>query len=161
MLDPARMDDVLRRGGDVAQVVDAWKGIDERRRKLKGELDTARQHRNTANEKMAKLDKKSAEFAAARDELKALSTRIKDGEGELAQLEAEADKQLFAIPNAPHASVPVGAGDAENPVLHVWGTKPEYAFTPKPHWEIGEALGILDFEAGAKITGARFTVLRA
>jgi seryl-tRNA synthetase len=160
MLDPSRMDDVLRRGGDVATVVGAWKSLDERRRKLQSELDTSRQQRNAANERMAKLDKKSAEFAAARDELRALSTRIKEGEGELARIEIECASQLLAIPNAPHSSVPTGASEADNTVLHTWGEKPKFGFTPRPHWEIGEALGILDFERGAKVSGARFTVLR-
>jgi seryl-tRNA synthetase len=160
MLDPAKMDDVLRRGGDVASVVSAWKELDARRRRLQGELDGLRQQRNTANEKMAKLDKKGPEFAAARDELKNLSARIKANEAELATLEAESEQRLLALPNAPHASVPTGEGEADNPVLHTWGHKPTFTFTPKPHWELGEALGILDFEAGIKITGARFTVLR-
>jgi seryl-tRNA synthetase len=160
MLDPTRMDDVLRRGGDVATAIGAWKSFDERRRKQQAELDTMRQRRNAANERMSKLDKKSAEFGAARDELKALSTQIKDGEVALARLEAECERELLAIPNAPHASVPVGAGAEDNPVHHVWGDKPTFAFVPKPHWELGEALGILDFAAGAKIAGARFTVLR-
>jgi seryl-tRNA synthetase len=160
MLDPAKMDDVLRRGGDVSSAVSAWKELDAQRRRLQGELDGLRQQRNTANEKMAKLDKKGAEFAAARDELKNLSAKIKTNEGELAKLEVESEQRLLALPNAPHASVPVGDGEADNPVLHTWGHKPTYTFSPKPHWEVGEALGILDFEAGIKITGARFTVLR-
>jgi seryl-tRNA synthetase len=160
MLDPARMDDVLRRGGDVATAVAAWKSLDDRRRKLQGELDTLRQQRNAANEQMAKLDKKSVEFAATRDDLKSVAARIKEGEGELTRLEADTEHKLLVIPNAPHASVPTGAGDADNPVLHSWGHKPSYGFTPKAHWELGETLGILDFNAGAKITGARFTVLR-
>jgi seryl-tRNA synthetase len=159
MLDPTRMEAVLRRGDDVATLVGTWRSLDERRRKLQNELDTLRQQRNAANEGMAKLDKKSSEFAAARDELKALSGRIKDGEGELARLEEDSAQQLLAIPNAPHESVPDGAGSADNPVLHSWGKKPSYAFTPKPHWELGEALGILDFERGTKVAGARFTVL--
>jgi seryl-tRNA synthetase len=160
MLDPTRMDDVLRRGADVGPVVAIWKSLDEQRRKLQNELDTARQQRNSGSDRMAKLDKKSAEFAAARDEMKTLSLKVKDGELELARLEAECEQALLMIPNAPHASVPTGASEADNPVHHVWGDKPTYAFAPKPHWEIGEALGILDFDAGAKITGARFTVLR-
>jgi seryl-tRNA synthetase len=160
MLDPTRMDAVLRRGGDVATVVGAWKILDERRRKLQNELDGLRQQRNAANERMAKLDKKSPEFAGARDELKTLSGRIKDGEAELASVEEDCAQQLLAIPNAPHDSVPNGASDADNPVLHTWGEQPTYAFAPKPHWELGEALGILDFERGAKISGSRFTVLR-
>jgi seryl-tRNA synthetase len=158
MLDPAKIDDVLRRGGDVATVVSAWRTLDEQRKKLQGELDTSRQHRNAANERMAKLDKKSPEFAAARDELKSLSTKIKEGEAKLGELEEKATAQLLVIPNAPHASVPVGAGDTDNPVHHEWGKKPDMSFAPKAHWDL--LPGMLDFEAGARITGARFTVLR-
>jgi seryl-tRNA synthetase len=160
MLDPTRMDDVLRRGGDVADVVATWKQLDERRRRLQGDLDAMRQSRNLANERMAKLDKKSTDFAQARDELKALAQKIKLGEAELETLEVESQARLLEIPNAPHVSVPDGAGEQDNPVLHVWGQKPELAFTARPHWEIGESLGILDFEAGTRISGARFTVLR-
>src|SRR6185503_188024 len=112
MLDPARMDDVLRRGGDVATVVNAWKSVDDRRKKLQAELDGARQQLNAANTKMSKLDKKSSEFAAARDELKSLSGKIKEGVAELGRLEQEAEAALLVIPNAPHASVPAGAGEA-------------------------------------------------
>jgi seryl-tRNA synthetase len=154
------MDDVLRRGDGVADTVAAWKQLDDRRRRLQGELDSMRQSRNAANERMAKLDKKSTDFAQARDELKTLAQKIKLGEAELETLEVESQARLLVIPNAPHVSVPDGAGEQDNPVLHVWGQKPELAFTPKPHWEIGESLGILDFEAGTRISGARFTVLR-
>jgi len=161
MLDPARMDDVLRRSNpEVATLVAAWRSVDERRRKLQGDLDAQRQARNAANERMAKLDKKSAEFAAARDDMKTLATRIKEGESELARLEAERDQHLLVIPNAPHAGVPVGASEADNPVLHTWGEKPVFAFTPRPHDELGRNLGVFDFEGGARISGARFTVLR-
>ncbi|CAN5478288.1 serine--tRNA ligase [soil metagenome] len=160
MLDPTRMDDVLRRGGEVAKVVGAWKILDEQRRKLQGELDGFRKQRNAANEGMAKADKKSPEFATMRDELKALSSRIKEGEAQLTLLEGQSEAELLNIPNAPHASVPDGASEADNPLLHTWGDKPSFAFQPRPHWEVGEQLGILDFNAGGKITGARFTVLR-
>ena len=160
MLDPAKMDDLLRRGGGIDAQVEAWRSIDKRRRGLQAQLDTMRQQRNAANEKMAKLDKKSTEFAAARDELKELSGKIRTDEAELTKAEAEAELELFSLPNAPHPSVPAGTSEADNPILHTWGDKPTYAFAPKPHWEIGESLGILDFEAGARIAGARFTVLR-
>jgi seryl-tRNA synthetase len=109
---------------------------------------------------MSKLDKKSAEFVDARDRLKELSGSIKRDEVELAQAEAESELKLLELPNAPHATTPTGTGEHDNPVLHVWGEKPTYGFPPKPHWEIGEGLGILDFEAGTRISGARFTVLR-
>jgi len=161
MLDPARMDDVLRRGApDVAARVEAWRAADERRRKLQGELDSLRQTRNATNETMARLDKKSPEFAATRDNMKALAGRIKDGEGELTRLEATCEQHLVMIPNAPHASVPSGASEADNPVLHTWGEPPVFDFAPRPHDELGKALGVLDFEGGVRIAGARFTVLR-
>ncbi|MBA3461012.1 MAG: serine--tRNA ligase [Deltaproteobacteria bacterium] len=160
MLDPARMDDVLRRGGGIAEHVEAWRSIDKRRRELQAALDTMRQERNAANERMSKLDKKSAEFTEARDKLKELSGNIKRDEAELAKAEADAELKLLELPNAPHASTPDGTSEADNPVLHVWGEKPTYEFAPKPHWEVGEKLGILDFEAGVRIAGARFTVLR-
>lgn len=159
-MDPARVDDVLRRGSAVGQVVESWQRLDERRRKLQNELDTKRQARNGANERMAKLDKKSPEFGAARDELKALSGQIKDGETALGGVEADCERQLLAIPNAPHASVPTGTSETDNVLLHTWGEKPSFAFEPLAHWDIGERLGILDFNAGTRISGARFTVLR-
>ncbi|HUS29470.1 MAG TPA: serine--tRNA ligase [Kofleriaceae bacterium] len=159
MLDPARMDDVLRRGGDVATVVGSWKSLDERRRKLQGDLDTLRQQRNAANDKMSKLDKKSDEFKAAVAEMKGVSTKIKEGEAELGTVEQEASALLLTIPNAPHESVPNGTSEHDNVELHVWGTKPTFSFAPKTHADLGPSLG-LDFEAGAKITGSRFTVLR-
>jgi len=161
MLDPARMDDVLRRGDPtVATLVAAWRDFDERRRKQQGELDSLRQARNAANETMAKLDKKSPEFATARDGMKALSTKIKEGELELGKLEAMCEQSLLTIPNAPHASVPAGGGEADNPVLYTWGERPVFDFAPKPHDELGKHLGVLDFEGGARIAGGRFTILR-
>jgi len=160
MLDPLKMDAVLRRGPAVAEVVSSWRAVDERRRKLQAELDGLRQESNTANQRMSKLDKKSPEFTGSVTQMKALKARITEGTAEQNRLEAEAEGLLLGIPNAPHASVPDGTGEADNPVLHTWGDKPTFAFAPKAHWEIGEALGILDFEAGTRITGARFTVLR-
>src|SRR5687768_10099031 len=135
------MDEVLRRGGDVAELVTQWKAIDDRRKKLQGELDRMRQGRNAANERMAKLDKKSPEFASARDELKDLSQRIKAGEAEETRVGEESRDLLLRIPNAPHPSVPDGAGEADNRVESVWGEKPRLDFAAKPHWELGEALG--------------------
>ena len=133
MLDPARIHDVLRRGGQVAEQVEQWKSIDERRRRLQGELDASRAARNAANQRMSKLDKKSAEFAAARDELRELSQQIKGGEAEETRVSEDSRQLLMRIPNAPHASVPDGAGEADNPVLHVWGDPPSYPFAPRPH----------------------------
>ncbi len=161
MVELGRLDDVLRRGWTElpAQIAEVRR-LDEERRNLTSSLDSLRAERNAANQRMAALDKKSPEFAAARDSLRELSSRIKADEGRLAELEQPLERALMVIPNAPHASVPAGAGEGDNPEVAVWGEKPSFAFAPRPHWEIGEALGILDFEAAAKISGARFCVLR-
>ncbi len=160
MLDINRMNEVDRRGGDVGALVAELTAASSERKQLQSTLDELRAQRNAANQKMAKANKQSAEFAAARDELRELSHRIKSGETELAVLEARVRQLWMVIPNAPHASVPPGAGAEDNVVLHVWGEKPQYDFAPKAHWDLGEALGILDFEAAGKISGARFCVLR-
>jgi seryl-tRNA synthetase len=158
MLDPTRMEEVLRRGNAVAAAVAEWQAVDAQRRGLQARLDNERAERNAANEKMSKLDKKSAEFAQARERLKDLSSSIKQGELEHAKLEDDASYRLLVIPNAPQREVPDGTSEAENVVMHSWGEKPVFSFDAKPHWEIGER--VLDFAAGAKISGARFTVLR-
>lgn len=160
MLDPARMDDVLRRGGDVPGLVAKWREANDRRRSLQTQLDTLRQRRNAANERMSSLDKKSQQFSDARDELRELSKQIKAGEAELESTEQLASETLLAIPNAPHESVPDGGDESANEVVSVWGQKPTYEFAPRPHWEVGEALGILDFETAANISGSRFAILR-
>jgi seryl-tRNA synthetase len=160
MLDPARMDAAARRGGDTTELIASYRGADDKRKTLQGELDTLRAARNEANARMAAADKGSPEFAAQRDELRALSQRIKAGEAELSELEDEVRDIWLRIPNAPHESVPEGADESENRIERVWGDKPAFDFEPKAHWELGEALGILDFESAAKISGARFCVLR-
>jgi seryl-tRNA synthetase len=160
MVELGRLSEVLRRGPAEAEQVDRARRLDSRRRELQGALDELRAARNAANQRMASLDKKSPDFASERDSLRDLSQRIKTGESELGVVESELDGVLMVIPNAPHASVPDGAGEADNPQVEVWGQKPSFGFAPRPHWEVGEELGILDFEAGAKISGARFCVLR-
>lgn len=160
MLDVARLDDAARRGPEVVALIEEFRGIESSRKELQGTLDHLRAQRNSANTRMAALDKKSEEFAAARDEMREISKNVKAGEHELTELEAKSHNLRMHIPNAPNKSVPDGAGEEQNEELFKWGEKPTYDFAPKTHWEVGEALGILDFEAGAKLSGARFCVLR-
>ena len=159
MLDPARIEDVRRRPAAVA-LIDSWQALDRERKSVQSELDKLRAERNAANDRMAKLDKKSAEFTEARERLKALSTDIKGREATFGELEARCEAELLNLPNAPHASVPDGAGEHDNRVEGTWGEKPVLDFAPKEHHDLGVGLGIFDFEAGGKISGARFTVLR-
>jgi seryl-tRNA synthetase len=92
--------------------------------------------------------------------MKQVNARISELEEELGTVEARLDGILLAMPNMPHPSVPVARDEAENPVTKEWGEKREFDFTPKPHWELGEALGIIDFERGVKVSGSRFYMLR-
>jgi seryl-tRNA synthetase len=99
-----------------------------------------------------------------KNELKGISKELKekgkDLEGKLKEIEEQLSKILMTVPNLPHASVPDGKSSEDNPVVRVVGEKPAFDFTPKPHWEIGEALGILDFERASKVSGARFAVYK-
>jgi seryl-tRNA synthetase len=161
MLDPTRLDGVLRRGEKVRPQIEAFRQIDARRRSLQAELDTLRMQRNQATEGMAKMaDKKSAEFAKLRDANRELSQKIKEGETEQTRLDDESRAAVLVIPNAPDASVPEGADESANPVVGGWGEKPKLDFAPKDHVDLGVALDILDFERAAKISGARFCVLK-
>jgi seryl-tRNA synthetase len=161
MLDPARLDGVLRRGDKVRPQIDAFRQIDSRRKSLQAELDTLRMQRNQATEGMAKMaDKKSAEFSKLRDANRELSQKIKEGETEQTRLEDESRGALLVIPQAPHASVPEGSDEHANEVVRTWGEKPKLDFAPKDHVDLGVALDIMDFERAAKISGARFCVLK-
>jgi seryl-tRNA synthetase len=160
MLDPSRLDSALRRGPAARPLIDAFRDVDARRKALQAELDALRAQRNSASDRMAGMaDKKSAEFQSLRDELRQLSQRIKEGEAQLGVLETETrDKQLM-LPNAPHDSVPEGEDESANLVVSSWGEKPVYGFEPRDHVDLGVALGIIDFERAAKLSGARFSVL--
>lgn len=148
-----------RRSAAAAEMLEPIREMDRSRRALIGALERKQAQRNQANDAMAKLDKKSQEFIDKRDELKRLSTEIKEHEKEVAEIEAKVRDVLVTVPNVPDASVPDGKGEADNAVVRVWGDKPSYSFTPKAHWDVGTALGILDFERAAKLSGSRFTVL--
>src|SRR6185369_9673168 len=85
--------------------------------------------------------------------------RIRDLETELAEVERQRDALLLTLPNLPHESVPAGKSSSDNAEIKKWGTPPAFDFAPKPHWELGSALGILDFERATRMSGARFSVL--
>ncbi len=167
MLDPRlvadRFDEVrtalTRRNAKWAAELEPVAELVKKRRQAVLDSETKAAARNAASAEMAKADKKSPEFAKRREELKALSEEGKALEKAVVEIEAELEQRLLGIPNMPDASVPDGAGAEDNVVVRTWGEPKKYDFTPKPHWEIGEALGILDFERAAKLSGPRFTVL--
>ncbi len=132
------------------------------RRRIIATVESKAAARNAANDAMAalaKADKKSPEFAAKREELKALSGEVKELEKRLGEIEASIQSALAGVPNLPDPAVPAGTGSDDNPVVRTWGERPSFSFEPKAHWDLGVALGLLDFERAAKLSGARFTVL--
>ncbi len=132
--------------------------LDETRRLLLVDVEEKKHRRNVASEEISRLKKEKKDAAGLVEEMKVLGQEIKSIDLRLGQVEQEFMDFLLAIPNVPHESVPVGSSEKDNPQIRTWGEKPVYDFQPKPHWEIGEELGILDFERGAKIAGARFTL---
>lgn len=150
-----------RRSSGAAALLDGIASLSGKRRELIGRTEALQAERNAANDGMAQLAKSGdkAAMGQRREELKVLSERIKDLESELSAIETEMQDRLLSIPNVPHPSAPDGESDEQNPTVRTWGTAPSFAFEPKPHWEIGTNLGILDLERAAKLSGARFSVL--
>ncbi|HOF05862.1 MAG TPA: serine--tRNA ligase [Syntrophales bacterium] len=134
--------------------------LDTRRRDILQEVEKLRNDRNTVSKEIGEKKKKKEDAAELIARMGEVSARIKGLDEELKKVEEDLNALVMVIPNLPHESVAYGTSSEDNPVIRVWGEKPVFTFTPKPHWDIGEALGILDFERGAKITGARFTVYR-
>jgi seryl-tRNA synthetase len=152
---------LARRGGEFADAIDGVVGLVASRRELTRKTELLQAERNTASDAMARLAKSGDKegMAARRDELKALSESVKALELELGAAETQIEEILLGIPNVPHESVPDGQTEDKNVVVRTWGEKPSFGFAPKAHWELGEKLGILDFERAAKLSGARFSVL--
>ena len=129
---------------------------DERRRARLLEVEELRHHRNTVSDEIAGLKKSGKNTDTLVAEMRQVSEKIKSLEKILSEDENTIQTILMGLPNIPNQSVPVGKDETENPVLKKIGDPPQFNFEPKPHWDIGENLGILDFNRAAKLTGARF-----
>jgi seryl-tRNA synthetase len=149
-----------KRSPELPASLDAIAELSSRRRELIVEVEQKQAARNAANQDMAKLAKTDrAAFEQRREELKAIGARVSELEAGLSEVEKRMEELLLAVPNLPHASVPLGSGSDDNPVVRTWGEKPSFRFEPKSHWDIGEKNRILDFERASKLSGARFSVL--
>jgi len=133
--------------------------LDAERRRTITQVEALKAQRNAASQEIAQLKKAKQDAAAQIEAMKRVGDEIKQLDERLGVVEDELRNLELYFPNVPDASVPVGPDDSANRVERVWGEKPHFDFEPKAHWDLGEALGILDFERAAKITGARFTVL--
>ncbi len=147
-----------QRGMNPAEVLKDFPQIDARRRAAITEAETLKAQRNKASEQIAQLKKNKQDATALIEETKQAREKIGELEKNAEAAEQAMREILLSIPNLPHASVPVGKSEHDNVEVRRWGTPPTFDFTPKPHWELGEQLGVLDLERASKITGARFAV---
>jgi seryl-tRNA synthetase len=149
-----------KRGFDDPQTFEELGRLANLRRKLIKEVESLRAQRNEASERMAQLDKNSDEFAEQRGALRSLGEKVKQLEERHNKNEEKLRELLLRLPNLPEHSTPAGSGDESNLEVRVWGNKPVLGPRPKDHVDLGNSLGILDMERGAKISGARFVVLK-
>jgi len=132
--------------------------LDEKRKALIGEAEGLKAERNQGSAEVAKLKRAGQNADELMARLSKMGERIKELDAELTEIEAQESDWLLKMPNIPHESTPDGCSEDDNPVLRHWGTKPVFDFAPKEHWELGQALGGLDFERAGKLTGSRFCV---
>ncbi|HNS97823.1 MAG TPA: serine--tRNA ligase [Polyangiaceae bacterium] len=148
-----------RRNPQTAASLDAITELAAQRRETISAVERKAAERNNANKEMSKLPKQSPEFIERREKLRIVSDEIKGLEKRKDEIESEISEILLGIPNLPDASTPTGSSEQDNPVIRTWGEKPLFDFEPKAHWDIGPALGIIDFERAAKLSGPRFAVM--
>jgi seryl-tRNA synthetase len=149
---------MLERGQDID--LDRFSSMEAKRRNILQEVESLRSERNQASKEIGKKKAKKEDASELIARMAEVSARIKELDELLKETEDSLRDVVMVIPNIQHESVAYGTSSEDNPVVRTWGEKPVFDFVPKPHWEIGESLNILDFARGAKITGARFTLYR-
>ena len=167
MLDPTIVRESLEvvrtglrnRGMDPDKALADITALDTERRRLIAEFEGLKREQNTSGDEIAKAKREGQDTAAIQERNRVRSQEIKQLGVELEAVETRRDQAMLVLPNLPHASVPIGASAADNPVVRQCGTPRAFDFEPQAHWDLGPALGIIDFERGTKISGARFTVL--
>jgi seryl-tRNA synthetase len=156
--DPALVREALRRLHTEAPI-DEILELDSRRREILQELEGLRHERKTSSEQIGRM-KDAAERQPLIEAVREVNSRIEALETDLRSVEERLEAAMYLVPNLPHASVPEGADESENPVIRQAGEPATFGFEPQPHWELGTNLGILDFERGVKLSGSRFYLLR-
>jgi len=167
MLDPGLFRDnaaavrnaLQNRGMDLNAELDALTALESDRRRLIPEIEGLKREQNAAGEEAGRAKREGRDITAIQEASRLRGQRVKDLSAQLEAVEEERRRRLLVIPNIPHETVPVGKSAADNQELRRHGTLPSFTFTPQPHWDLGPALGIIDFERGTKIAGARFTAL--
>lgn len=157
--DASRASLLRRCDASVGPLLDALLDLDRQRRELLVAVETRKADRNAASEEVARRKRGGEPADDLMASLKASGDEVKTLDGRLREIEAALDQRALALPNFPAAEAPDGDASA-NRVVRTWGMPPTFDFTPRPHWDLGAALGILDLPAGAKITGSGFPVFR-
>ena len=140
-----------------SEAIDDVLALDERRRSLLTEVEALRAKRNEVSKQIGKTGDKPPQLI---EEMRQMGDRTKALDEQVKTVEEQLNDLLLHVPNIPHTSVPVGKDESDNVEVRGWGKAPKFDFVPKPHWELGEALGIIDFERGAKLSGTRFYILK-
>ena len=167
MLDPAFVREHLQvvlsglrnRGMDPDKALADIATLEGLRRRLIGDFEGLKREQNTSGDEIARAKRQGQDTASIQDRNRARSHQIKQLGMQLDSIEHQREQALLVLPNLPHESVPVGQTAADNPVVRTFGEPRAFDFEPQAHWDLGPALGIIDFERGTKISGARFTVL--
>src|ERR1700742_3962341 len=155
----ALVEEKLRaRGQDPAALLGNFAALDAERRELITEAETLKARRNALSEEVGRKKRAKEDATALMEETRQLKEKLETLDASASATDGRLRGILASIPNLPHDSVPPGISEHDNVEQKQWGTKPHFDFTPRPHWELGEALGILDFERAAKLSGARFAV---
>ncbi|MBR2675111.1 MAG: serine--tRNA ligase [Mogibacterium sp.] len=150
----------VERRGKGSFGLDKIKELDQERRSVLAEVEALKNKQNTVSREVPKLKKEGKDVTALFAEMKELSNRIKELDGKVSEIEDNLRNELLGVPNTPNPDVPEGSDDADNVEIRKVGEPRTFDFEPKAHWDIGEALDILDFERAGKIAGARFTVYK-
>ena len=156
------LDDVKARMATRGAAIDwdEFVKLDRERRDALAHIERLKEKKNRLSGEIGKVKKSGGDATALMRDGEEISEAIRGAEGPLAEIEARFERLMWTLPNLPHASVKVGKNESDNREVRRWGEPPEFDFAPKNHWDIGEELGILDFERAAKIAGARFAVYR-
>ena len=155
---PVVVDALKARNSNVS--LDSFSEIEKSRRELLVEVEGLKSKRNQVSQDIANMKRNKQDAGKEIEEMRLVGDQIAALEEKLRAVEGELREILLSVPNVPHESVPVGKDEHDNKVMRIVGEPKKFDFEPKPHWDIGEDLGILDFERGAKISGARFTVYK-
>src|SRR5947207_6168376 len=142
----------------VPDLLSDFERLDRERRKYLAEAESRKARRNKMSEEIAALKKQKRDASSQIAEMKKLKEEIEDFDAKVENADSSLRETLENVPNLPHSSVPVGKGAEDNQEIRRWGEPRQFDFEPKAHWDLGPALGILDFERAAKISGARFAL---